>query len=238
MCAHLPTWGFPKIGENPKWMVKIIENPIKMHDLGVPLFSETPTSGKTKVLPWKRSPFFSPTPRKKGIAWCWNHKRHHKVIASDNGKGHQLPSGLPSLFPTSVHRFVQMHGFESGGACFFPQHMPFIENVGGFRKGLSPPKKTKSHLVQIPHPNISMPEPAHLNISMVSLPKNSSKDPPIHQTFTATHPMSAPGKRERSYDWIIEGQFVVNNTLPNLKHGSPQTSLNQIRQSSKISGTI
>ena len=29
----------PKIGGNPpKWMVKIMENPIKMDDLGVPLF--------------------------------------------------------------------------------------------------------------------------------------------------------------------------------------------------------
>jgi len=26
----------------PKWMVKIMETPIKMDDLGVPLFSETP----------------------------------------------------------------------------------------------------------------------------------------------------------------------------------------------------
>ena len=33
----------PKIGGNtPKWMVKIMENPIKMDDLGVPLFFETP----------------------------------------------------------------------------------------------------------------------------------------------------------------------------------------------------
>ena len=28
----------------PKWMVKIMENPIKMNDLGVPLFLETPIS--------------------------------------------------------------------------------------------------------------------------------------------------------------------------------------------------
>ena len=36
-------WVFPKIGGNPpKWMVKIVENPIKMDDLGVPLFLETP----------------------------------------------------------------------------------------------------------------------------------------------------------------------------------------------------
>ena len=33
---------FPKIGgKPPKWMVKIMENPIKMDDLGVPLFLET-----------------------------------------------------------------------------------------------------------------------------------------------------------------------------------------------------
>ena len=29
-------------GKTPKWMVKIMENPIKMDDLGVPLFLETP----------------------------------------------------------------------------------------------------------------------------------------------------------------------------------------------------
>ena len=33
----------PKIGgENPKWMVYNVENPIKMDDLGIPLFLETP----------------------------------------------------------------------------------------------------------------------------------------------------------------------------------------------------
>ena len=32
----------PKIGVfPPKWMVKMMENPIKMDDLGVPLFFET-----------------------------------------------------------------------------------------------------------------------------------------------------------------------------------------------------
>ena len=36
-------WMFPKIGgKPPKWMVKIMKNPIKMDDLGVPLFLETP----------------------------------------------------------------------------------------------------------------------------------------------------------------------------------------------------
>ena len=39
---------FPKIGGKPppKWMVKIMENPIKIDDLGVPLFLETPTCSK------------------------------------------------------------------------------------------------------------------------------------------------------------------------------------------------
>ena len=31
-------------GKPPKWMVKIMETPIKMDDLGIPLFSETPIS--------------------------------------------------------------------------------------------------------------------------------------------------------------------------------------------------
>ena len=36
--------GVSKNKGTPKWMVKIMENPIKMDDLGVPLFSETSTS--------------------------------------------------------------------------------------------------------------------------------------------------------------------------------------------------
>ena len=36
-------WMFPKIGVGtPKCMVKIMEHPIKIDDLGVPLFLETP----------------------------------------------------------------------------------------------------------------------------------------------------------------------------------------------------
>ena len=31
------------MGKTPKWMVKIMENPIKIDDLGVPLFLETST---------------------------------------------------------------------------------------------------------------------------------------------------------------------------------------------------
>ena len=38
--------GPPKIGVPPKWMVKIMEKPIKMDDLGIPQFLETPISFK------------------------------------------------------------------------------------------------------------------------------------------------------------------------------------------------
>ena len=34
--------GVSKNRGTPKWMVKIMEKPIQMDDLGVPLFSETP----------------------------------------------------------------------------------------------------------------------------------------------------------------------------------------------------
>ena len=40
--------GVSKNRGTPKWMVKIMENPIKMDDLGVPLFLETPISTPEK----------------------------------------------------------------------------------------------------------------------------------------------------------------------------------------------
>ena len=39
---NLHIWVFPKIRDTPKCMVKIMEIPIKVDDLGVPLFLETP----------------------------------------------------------------------------------------------------------------------------------------------------------------------------------------------------
>ena len=39
---HKIHMGVPKNRGTQKWMVKIMENPVKMDDLGVPLFSETP----------------------------------------------------------------------------------------------------------------------------------------------------------------------------------------------------
>ena len=68
-------WVFPKIGGfyPPKWMVKIMENPIKMDDLeGPPIFLETPplNSVFTPVLA-KNSAFQSSTWRKlKKVGTC------------------------------------------------------------------------------------------------------------------------------------------------------------------------
>ena len=46
------TWVFPKIGVPQNgWF--IMENPIKMDDLGVPLFSETSTSGQIMCDMWQ-----------------------------------------------------------------------------------------------------------------------------------------------------------------------------------------
>ena len=43
---RIKIWVFPTKGVPPKWMVKIMENPIKMDDLGVPLFLETSITEK------------------------------------------------------------------------------------------------------------------------------------------------------------------------------------------------
>ena len=45
----------PKIGVflPPKWMVKIMEHPIKIDDLGVPLFLETPSWMYPNVPQWE-----------------------------------------------------------------------------------------------------------------------------------------------------------------------------------------
>ena len=43
----------------PKWMVKIMENPIRMDDLGVPLFLETPIENSTHVQRDSRFPTVS-----------------------------------------------------------------------------------------------------------------------------------------------------------------------------------
>ena len=48
-------WVFPKMVVLPKWMVKIMENPIKLDDLGVPLFLETNISTHRVCQKWFRA---------------------------------------------------------------------------------------------------------------------------------------------------------------------------------------
>ena len=49
--------GVSKNKGTPKWMVKIMENPIKMDDLGVPLFLETPIKEYGHKEPILSNPF-------------------------------------------------------------------------------------------------------------------------------------------------------------------------------------
>ena len=50
--------GVSKNRGTPKWMVKIMENPIKMDDLGVPLFLETPIYHLKKLITEHLPEFF------------------------------------------------------------------------------------------------------------------------------------------------------------------------------------
>ena len=80
IAAPVPYLGVePKIGgkSTPKWMVKImVENPIKMDDLGVPLFLETPI-----FKPYQRFPLPETNTSSQNIGRCPKRKgsssRHH-----------------------------------------------------------------------------------------------------------------------------------------------------------------
>ena len=50
-CCTCNKMGVSKNRGTPKWMVKIMENPIKVDDLGVPLFSETSISMVGNLVP-------------------------------------------------------------------------------------------------------------------------------------------------------------------------------------------
>ena len=61
-------WMFPKKRGTPKWMVKIMENPIKMNDLGgfPPIFGNPPSGYRTLLQ------IFHPFPKGPvAIAFAW-----------------------------------------------------------------------------------------------------------------------------------------------------------------------
>ena len=66
----VPYLGVSKNRGTPKWMVKIMENPIKVDDLGVPLFSETPISLRRLNFPFCCLFFFS---------MCSNHSNYSNL---------------------------------------------------------------------------------------------------------------------------------------------------------------
>ena len=49
--------GVSKNKSTPKWMVKIMENPVKMDDLGLPLFLETSICFYFHPDPWGKNQF-------------------------------------------------------------------------------------------------------------------------------------------------------------------------------------
>ena len=75
-----PIWVFPKNRDTPKLMVYFMENPIKMDDLGVPLFSETSIYfSSTKTLKYLADIFFQPPGLVKSPTAWWQPGHHLKL---------------------------------------------------------------------------------------------------------------------------------------------------------------
>ena len=89
-CSSLCKWGFPKIGIPQNWWF-VMENPIKMDDLGVPLFLETPK--------WIYFMIFVSATYMRPTVTCFEGLSQPFVVGF-SGTRHSLGLlGLPCLYP-------------------------------------------------------------------------------------------------------------------------------------------
>ena len=137
-------WVFPKMVVPPKWMVKIMENPIKMDDLGVPLFLETSisTPEEPNTEP-ENSPVFlkgkssEPKPPFLGsmLVFGWDIFKAFFILCSlcilwpfTYSRTHPIDLGVKffypmSFFETSLKYIIPTFGLDIYGKCDIPEHM-------------------------------------------------------------------------------------------------------------------
>ena len=82
----------------PKWMVKAMENPIKMDDLGVPLFSETPISHVPPL--WFRIVL------SQHIPWTGSMARLHRNTCMNGGFLWNMLANTPYMNPKGIDGIV------------------------------------------------------------------------------------------------------------------------------------
>ena len=74
----VPTWVFPKIGVGPPNGWFMMDYPIKMDDLGIPLFLETPTYSNKDLVIFVLGVSVIEVPKAELIKM--NHRGHHRSL--------------------------------------------------------------------------------------------------------------------------------------------------------------